>query len=205
VSVPLTGLTSSTTYHARLVATSAGGTTNGPDLTFTTGDLLKVNQIQGTVERIGLRSTRIRTIEKTYVTVPNKQMVDSVVDNLTLRTQRRGELRLDRPARVEAMNRQHVARLAYRQRPFVPTLDPQGTQIRSPMRYALYPHGRVHEHMRAHEQIGRYMSIGAHAHTHYSPRSPQCRAYATFLSSSHTCHARIYSTPDLSRPQVSKI
>ena len=39
VSVPLTGLTSSTTYHARLVATSAGGTTNGPDLTFTTGDL----------------------------------------------------------------------------------------------------------------------------------------------------------------------
>ena len=38
-SVPLTGLTSSTTYHARLVATSAGGTTNGPDLTFTTGDL----------------------------------------------------------------------------------------------------------------------------------------------------------------------
>ena len=38
VSVPLTGLASSTTYHARLVATSAGGTTNGPDLTFTTGD-----------------------------------------------------------------------------------------------------------------------------------------------------------------------
>ena len=39
VSVPLSGLTSSTTYHARLVAVSAGGTTNGPDLTFTTGDL----------------------------------------------------------------------------------------------------------------------------------------------------------------------
>ena len=38
-SVPLTGLTSTTTYHARLVATSAGGTTNGPDLVFTTGDV----------------------------------------------------------------------------------------------------------------------------------------------------------------------
>ena len=37
MSVPLSGLTASTTYHARLVATSAGGTTNGPDLTFTTG------------------------------------------------------------------------------------------------------------------------------------------------------------------------
>lgn len=65
------------------------------DRPFTTGDLLKVNQIQGTVERIGLRSTRIRTVEKTYVSVPNKQMVDSIVDNLTLRTQRRGDIRLE--------------------------------------------------------------------------------------------------------------
>jgi len=57
--------------------------------------VLKVNNISGTVEKIGLRSTRIRTDQKTFVTVPNKQMVDSVVDNLTLRTQRKGELRLE--------------------------------------------------------------------------------------------------------------
>ena len=65
------------------------------DKPFTTGDVLKVNNISGTVEKIGLRSTRIRTDQKTYVTVPNKQMVDSIVDNLTLRTQRKGELRLE--------------------------------------------------------------------------------------------------------------
>lgn len=65
------------------------------DKPFTAGDYLKVNQISGTVEKIGLRSTRIRTDQKTYVTVPNKQMVDSVVDNLSLRTQRKGELRLE--------------------------------------------------------------------------------------------------------------
>ncbi len=65
------------------------------DKPFTAGDVLKVNNISGTVEKIGLRSTRIRTDQKTYVTVPNKQMVDSVVDNLTLRTQRKGELRLE--------------------------------------------------------------------------------------------------------------
>jgi MscS family membrane protein len=59
------------------------------DKPFTMGDLVKVNNITGTVERIGLRSTRIRTDEKTYVTVPNKQMVDSIMDNLSLRTQRR--------------------------------------------------------------------------------------------------------------------
>jgi MscS family membrane protein len=65
------------------------------DKPFTAGDYLKVNNISGVVEKIGLRSTRIRTDQKTYVTVPNKQMVDSIVDNLTLRTQRKGELRLE--------------------------------------------------------------------------------------------------------------
>ena len=65
------------------------------DKPFTAGDVLKINNISGTVEKIGLRSTRIRTDQKTYVTVPNKQMVDSIVDNLSLRTQRKGELRLE--------------------------------------------------------------------------------------------------------------
>lgn len=65
------------------------------DKPFTTGDLVKVQQITGTVEKIGLRSTRIRSDQKTWVSVPNKQMVDSVLDNLSLRTQRRGDLRLE--------------------------------------------------------------------------------------------------------------
>ena len=64
------------------------------DKPFTVGDLLKVNAVQGTVEKIGLRSTRIRTIERTYATIPNKQMVDAVVDNLSLRNKRRVELQL---------------------------------------------------------------------------------------------------------------
>ena len=64
------------------------------DKPFTVGDAVKVNNISGTVEKIGLRSTRIRTDQKTYVTVPNKQMVDSIVDNQTLRTYRKAEIRL---------------------------------------------------------------------------------------------------------------
>jgi len=64
------------------------------DKPFFTGDTLKVNNVAGTVERIGLRSTRIRTPEKTLVTVPNKQMVDSIVDNMSMRTQRRAEIKL---------------------------------------------------------------------------------------------------------------
>jgi MscS family membrane protein len=65
------------------------------DKPFTTGDLVKVQSITGTVEKIGLRSTRIRSESKTLVSVPNKQMVDSIVDNLSLRTQRRADLRLE--------------------------------------------------------------------------------------------------------------
>lgn len=65
------------------------------DKPFVMGDLVKVQNVTGSVERIGLRSTRIRTDQKTYVTVPNKQMVDSILDNLSQRTQRRADLRLE--------------------------------------------------------------------------------------------------------------
>lgn len=65
------------------------------DKPFSVGDLVKVQQVTGTVEKIGLRSTRLRTTDKTWVTVPNKQMVDSILDNLTLRTHRRGMLSLE--------------------------------------------------------------------------------------------------------------
>lgn len=65
------------------------------DKPFITGDQVKVNNFTGIVEKIGLRSTRIRTLDKTYISVPNKQMVDTIIDNITLRTQRKVELRLE--------------------------------------------------------------------------------------------------------------
>ncbi len=64
------------------------------DKPFSTGDFVRVQQIAGNVERIGLRSTRVRTLDKSYVTVPNKQMVDSILDNVSLRSGIRGELSL---------------------------------------------------------------------------------------------------------------
>jgi MscS family membrane protein len=60
------------------------------DKPFVVGDSVKVGgTIEGKVESIGFRSTRIRTIEKTFLTVPNKKMVDAELDNLSLRTHRR--------------------------------------------------------------------------------------------------------------------
>jgi len=65
------------------------------DKPFSTGDIVKVNSFTGTVEKIGLRSTRIRTDSKTFITVPNKQMVDTILDNISLRSQRRVDMKLE--------------------------------------------------------------------------------------------------------------
>ncbi|WP_440132932.1 mechanosensitive ion channel family protein [Chitinophaga sancti] len=65
------------------------------DKPFRVGDTVRVDAYQGAVEKIGLRSTRIRTQDKTFVTVPNKKMVDSILDNLSLRTQQRVVIRLE--------------------------------------------------------------------------------------------------------------
>ncbi|MBA3649100.1 MAG: mechanosensitive ion channel family protein [Chitinophagales bacterium] len=62
------------------------------DKPFVTGDLVTIENVTGTVEKVGIRSTRIRTADKTFVTMPNKKMVDSNVDNLTLRTYRKVDI-----------------------------------------------------------------------------------------------------------------
>lgn len=59
------------------------------DQPFGVGDLVTASDVSGTVEKIGFRSTRLRTAEKSYVTVPNKSMIDKPLDNLSLRTSRR--------------------------------------------------------------------------------------------------------------------
>jgi MscS family membrane protein len=55
------------------------------DKPFTLGDQVRVGSSFGKVERIGFRSTQIRTQEKTLITVPNKKMIDMEVENISLR------------------------------------------------------------------------------------------------------------------------
>jgi len=59
------------------------------DQPFMVGDLIQVNGLKGTVEKVGFRSTRIRSLDKTYVTIPNKTMVDTALDNITERSSTR--------------------------------------------------------------------------------------------------------------------
>ena len=59
------------------------------DKPFIVGDLVKVDGIEGTIEKVGFRSTQIRSTDRSVITVPNKKMIDSALENLTLRNFRR--------------------------------------------------------------------------------------------------------------------
>jgi MscS family membrane protein len=59
------------------------------DKPFKAGELINVDGVTGTVEKVGFRSTRIRTLEKSLITVPNKSLVDNPLNNITLSSFRR--------------------------------------------------------------------------------------------------------------------
>jgi MscS family membrane protein len=49
------------------------------------GDFLKMGDVQGTVDHIGLRSTRIRTLDRTIVSVPNSQIANVSLETFSQR------------------------------------------------------------------------------------------------------------------------
>lgn len=55
---------------------------------FAIGHWIKVKDMEGIVEDVGFRSTRIRTFYDSLVTIPSSQMVSSTVDNMELREYR---------------------------------------------------------------------------------------------------------------------
>ncbi|NNE28992.1 MAG: mechanosensitive ion channel [Saprospiraceae bacterium] len=59
------------------------------DRPFQIGDWIHFDDIDGTVEEVGVRSTRIRTFANSIVYVPNGLLADKVVDNMGLRQYRR--------------------------------------------------------------------------------------------------------------------
>lgn len=64
------------------------------DSPFKIGDVIRVGDIEGTVEQVGFRSTRVRTPEDSLITVPNSRFIGTHVHNLGARRQRRILLRL---------------------------------------------------------------------------------------------------------------
>ncbi|MEI7504996.1 MAG: mechanosensitive ion channel family protein [Paludibacter sp.] len=71
-----------------------GGITIFTDRPFRIGDRIKVDKYEGFVEDIGIRSTRIRTLEKRLVTIPNYKMVDAPIENISGEPMRRMLMKL---------------------------------------------------------------------------------------------------------------
>lgn len=57
----------------------------GADQPFREGDFVRVEDLTGTVEAIGLRSTRIRTLDRTLVTIPNGKLADLRLESFAAR------------------------------------------------------------------------------------------------------------------------
>jgi MscS family membrane protein len=59
------------------------------DQPFRPGDRIKVDDLVGRVESVGLRSTRIRTADRTLVTFPNGRLADLRIENIGARDRMR--------------------------------------------------------------------------------------------------------------------
>ncbi|MBH0112500.1 mechanosensitive ion channel [Novosphingobium sp. YJ-S2-02] len=55
------------------------------DKPFQVGDFCKVGDVIGTIEDIGIRSTRVRTLTRTLVTIPNGDLSQRQIENYALR------------------------------------------------------------------------------------------------------------------------
>jgi MscS family membrane protein len=62
-----------------------GGTSLILDRVMSVGDMVKIGDKQGTVEDVGLRSTRIRTLDRTMVSMPNGYIASVSLENFSIR------------------------------------------------------------------------------------------------------------------------
>lgn len=78
------------------------------DKPFYVGDRIRVESVEGAVETIGLRSTRIRNVDGYLVTVPNKMMGNAVITNLSRRPSIRTEMNFGLPYDTTAEQVKHA-------------------------------------------------------------------------------------------------
>jgi MscS family membrane protein len=69
----------------KTVADLFGSVVLGIDQPFRPGDFVKIEDLSGTVETVGLRSTRIRTPGRTLVTIPNGKLADLRIESFAPR------------------------------------------------------------------------------------------------------------------------
>jgi MscS family membrane protein len=64
------------------------------DCPFKIGDRVVFNSKDGVVEEVGMRSTRLRTLEGTLITVPNSEVANASIENISLRPKRKVSIKV---------------------------------------------------------------------------------------------------------------
>ena len=72
-----------------LISNLFGGLAIFLDRIFAEGDWIKSGDVEGTVEAIGFRTTKVRRFDKALVTLPNSKLADGAVINFSKMTNRR--------------------------------------------------------------------------------------------------------------------
>jgi MscS family membrane protein len=102
----------------------------GVDQPFRVGDFVKIEDVTGTVETIGMRSTRIRTLDRTLVSFPNGKLADTRSETFAARDRLRlftnlGLSRATTAAQLRTVLREVEAALRAE-----PKLWPEGVGVR---------------------------------------------------------------------------
>jgi MscS family membrane protein len=66
-----------------------GSVTLSIDQSIRVGDQIRIGDVNGTVEQIGMRSTRIRTADRSIVTIPNGKVADMQIETIAARDRTR--------------------------------------------------------------------------------------------------------------------
>ena len=104
-----------------------GGITIFADKPFKVGARIQISGYDGTIEEIGIRSTRLRTLAGRLVVIPNFKFTDSFVENVTIEPSRKATVTLGltydtAPERIEEANA--ILRAIIEERPEVLEQDP---------------------------------------------------------------------------------
>lgn len=78
------------------------------DNPFAVGDRIVFGTYDCVIEEIGFRSTRVRTLEGSLVTIPNAKFIDGVVENISARTSFRRQFAITVPQKTSQEKTQEV-------------------------------------------------------------------------------------------------
>ena len=87
-----------------------GGLTIFADKTFKKGDRIETDFCEGFVESVGLRATKIRSLSRAIITIPNAKLTDTAVINWSQMTSRRVKMVLGLEYRTTSMQLRKIVK-----------------------------------------------------------------------------------------------